>query len=138
VHVSGAPATAVLALDVDDLDLAAHRAGQLRWDTTTSALLAELVDGRRSGPVFLADRRPGPGRPRPQADLCPETGRGRLSYPRAEYLFKRASGGATLRSLQIGQPRSSQNGRRLSSVSAASSGAVTATITAPATDSGRR
>ncbi|MEV3986849.1 hypothetical protein [Nonomuraea sp. NPDC049758] len=25
------------------------------------------------------------------ADLCPETGRGRLSYPRAEYLFKTAS-----------------------------------------------
>ncbi len=100
VHVSGAPATAVLGLDVDDLDLDAHRAGEIRWDAATSSLLAELVDGRRHGPVFLADRRPGPGRPRPPADLCPETGRGRLSYPRAEYLFKRASGGATLRSLR--------------------------------------
>ncbi|MGI5126561.1 RNA polymerase sigma factor [Pseudonocardia sp. CA-107938] len=100
VHVSGAPATAVLALDVDQLDLVAHRAGDLRWDAATSALLARLVGDRRRGPVFLADRRPGPGRPRPAADLCPETGRGRLSYPRAEYLFKQASGGATLRSLQ--------------------------------------
>jgi integrase len=25
------------------------------------------------------------------ADICPDTGRGRLSYPRAEYLFKQAS-----------------------------------------------
>ncbi|MBE1582708.1 hypothetical protein ACFPOI_60230 [Nonomuraea angiospora] len=25
------------------------------------------------------------------ADICPATGRGRLSYPRAEYLFKTAS-----------------------------------------------
>ncbi|MFI6904789.1 tyrosine-type recombinase/integrase [Nonomuraea sp. NPDC050394] len=27
----------------------------------------------------------------PAADICPVTGRGRLSYPRAEYLFKTAS-----------------------------------------------
>ena len=108
VHVSGAPATAALALDVDDLDLDAHRAGELHWDTATSTLLVELVDGRLRGPVFLADRRPGPGRPRPPADLCPETGRGRLSYPRAEYLFKRASGGATLRSLT---PARAQRGK---------------------------
>jgi hypothetical protein len=26
-----------------------------------------------------------------EADVCPETGRGRLSYPRAEYLFKQAA-----------------------------------------------
>jgi hypothetical protein len=26
-----------------------------------------------------------------EADVCPETGRGRLSYPRAEYLFKQAT-----------------------------------------------
>jgi RNA polymerase sigma factor, sigma-70 family len=100
LRVSGAPVSAVLALDVEDLDLTAHRAGGIRWDAATSALLAELVGGRRRGPVFLAARRPGPGRPRAPADLCPETGRGRLSYPRAEYLFKQASGGATLRSLR--------------------------------------
>ena len=35
----------------------------------------ELVAGRTRGPVFLADRRPGPGRRPAPADLCPETGR---------------------------------------------------------------
>jgi integrase len=101
LHESGAPAREVLALDVDDLDLAAARArhGRVVWSPATSVLLAELVAGRVRGPVFLAERRPGPARPRPSDDLCPDTGRGRLSYPRAEYLFKRASGGATLRAL---------------------------------------
>lgn len=43
--------------------------------------------------MFLADRRaPASGRRAPAAsDVCPITGRGRLSYPRAEYLFKTAS-----------------------------------------------
>jgi site-specific recombinase XerD len=46
------------------------------------------------------------GRP-PAADICPVTGRGRLSYPRAEYPFKTASakvdphgGGWTLHQLR--------------------------------------
>ncbi|MCC3761611.1 RNA polymerase sigma factor [Glycomyces sp. TRM65418] len=101
LHESGASAAEVLALDVDDLDLEARRAGQdaITWSGGTSELLAELIAGRVRGPVFLADRRPGPGRPRRPHDLCPHTGRGRLSYPRAALLFKRASGGATLRAL---------------------------------------
>jgi integrase len=43
--------------------------------------------------VYLADRRAPTGGPRAQAlaDIDPDTGRGRLSYPRAEYLFKQAS-----------------------------------------------
>jgi len=43
--------------------------------------------------VFLAGRRaPVSGSRAPaEADVCPETGRGRLSYPRAEYLFKQAA-----------------------------------------------
>jgi integrase len=43
--------------------------------------------------VFLADRRaPASGKRAPAlADIDPATGRGRLSYPRAEYLFKQAS-----------------------------------------------
>jgi hypothetical protein len=43
--------------------------------------------------VFLADRRaPASGRRAPAAaGICPITGRGRLSYPRAEYLFKQAT-----------------------------------------------
>ena len=43
--------------------------------------------------MFLADRRSqAAGRRTPHpADVDPVSGRGRLSYPRAEYLFKRAS-----------------------------------------------
>ena len=53
------------------------------------------------GPVFLADRRPGPSRTPAAADRCPDTGRTRLSYERAEYLFTRATGrDATLRLLR--------------------------------------
>jgi RNA polymerase sigma factor (sigma-70 family) len=100
LHDSGAPAREVLALDVDDVDLAAAhaRGGRIRWTPATSALLGELIGPRTRGPLFLTDRRPGPA-PRPPADVCPHTGRGRLSYTRAEYLFKHASGGATLRRL---------------------------------------
>jgi hypothetical protein len=51
------------------------------------------LQGRTTGPVFLADRRaPVEGRRAPAtADVCPVTGRGRLSCPRAEYLFKQAT-----------------------------------------------
>ncbi|MFG6201126.1 hypothetical protein [Nonomuraea sp. JJY05] len=43
--------------------------------------------------MFLADRRaPTSGARTPAAgDICPLTRRGRLSYPRAEYLFKTAT-----------------------------------------------
>ncbi|WP_211263972.1 hypothetical protein [Streptosporangium amethystogenes] len=43
--------------------------------------------------MFLADRRAPASGPRmpAAADIDPATGRGRLSYPRAEYLFKTAS-----------------------------------------------
>ncbi|WP_218671027.1 hypothetical protein [Microbispora sp. GKU 823] len=79
----------------------------LHWQSGTAALLPLLVGDRRRGPLFLADRRPGPGRMPAAADLCPHTGRGRLSYERAEYLFKRATrdldpegGGYTLHHLR--------------------------------------
>ena len=59
----------------------------------TARLLPRLLAGRIAGPVFLADRRsPASGkRARALADIDPLSGRGRLSYPRAEYLFKQAS-----------------------------------------------
>lgn len=66
--------------------------GWIHWRSGTAELIPYLVAGRRRGPLFLSDRRPGPGRPPAPADLCPETGRRRLSYERAEYLFKRATG----------------------------------------------
>ncbi|MEU1393820.1 MULTISPECIES: hypothetical protein [unclassified Nonomuraea] len=93
---SGASAAAVLALNVEDLDLPARRAAMVTWGDGAAPLLEELVAGRTRGPLFLADRRPAPARTPDPADLCPETGRRRLSYERAEYLFKKASGGYTL------------------------------------------
>jgi hypothetical protein len=98
---------AVLALNVEDLDLQDRRARSgtrwVSWRAGTAKLLPQLLAGMTRGPVFLADRRPGPARMPAEADRCPETGRGRLSYERAEYLFKRATG-ATLRQLKPRSP----------------------------------
>lgn len=95
LHESGAGVGAVLALNAEDLDLEGRRARSggalVGWRSGTARLLPRLLAGRERGPVFLADRRPSPARRPDAADLCPVTGRGRLSYPRAEYLFKRAS-----------------------------------------------
>ncbi|APE25740.1 MULTISPECIES: RNA polymerase sigma factor [Streptomyces] len=95
LHESAAGVKAVLALDVEDLDLDDRRVrpdrGRVSWRSGAAALLPELLAGRTRGPVFLSDRRPGPARTPGPADLCPETGRRRLSYERAEYLFKAAT-----------------------------------------------
>jgi RNA polymerase sigma factor (sigma-70 family) len=95
LYESAAPVKAVLALNVEDLDLDDRRARSgdqwVGWRSGTAALLAQLVAGRSRGPLFLADRRPGPGRPPAEADRCPDTSRRRLSYERAEYLFKQAT-----------------------------------------------
>ncbi|MEJ2863005.1 sigma-70 family RNA polymerase sigma factor [Actinomycetospora flava] len=90
LHESGAPVRAVLALDVTDLDRddrSTHDRA-VTWRSRTARLLDELLAGRTRGPVFLADRRPGPARTAAAADRCPDTGRMRLSYERAEYLCK--------------------------------------------------
>ncbi|MEU8663363.1 DUF6596 domain-containing protein, partial [Actinoplanes philippinensis] len=91
---SGAKVGAVLALNVEDLNLddRSARDATIVWRSATARLLPELIAGRTRGPLFLSDRRPGPGRPPAPADLCPETGRRRLSYERAAYLCKRATG----------------------------------------------
>ncbi|MGB3443745.1 MAG: DUF6596 domain-containing protein [Actinophytocola sp.] len=92
LHESGAPVGAVLALDVEHLDLNDRRARRdgawVSWRARTAQLLPDLVADRIRGPLFLTDRRPGPSRTVAPADLCPRTGRSRLSYERAEYLFK--------------------------------------------------
>jgi integrase len=95
----------VLALDVTDLDLANRRArvtgkgGQVEWitwSTGTATLLPRLLKGRRSGPVFTTRR---PSRTTPAVlDRAPD-GTARLSYRRAEELFKAATG-ATLHQLR--------------------------------------
>ncbi|MFB6561281.1 sigma factor [Streptomyces sp. NPDC056400] len=95
LYESGAGVKAVLSLNVEDLDLADRRAPAGRtwvsWRSGTARLLPGLLADRTRGPVFLSDRRPGPGRTPAPADLCPDTGRRRLSYERAEYLFKEAT-----------------------------------------------
>ncbi|MDR7276105.1 RNA polymerase sigma factor [Catenuloplanes atrovinosus] len=105
LHESGATVAAALGLDVQDLDLDDRRApGKgVTWRSGTARLLPELIGGRARGPLFLSDRRPGPARtPADPADVCPRTGRRRLSYERAEYLCKRATG-ATLRRFSPGR-----------------------------------
>jgi hypothetical protein len=62
-------------------------------------LLPGLIGERSRGPLFLSDRRPAPARVPAPGDLCPHTGRRRLSYERAEYLFKKHTG-HTLRELR--------------------------------------
>ncbi|MFE0647107.1 sigma-70 family RNA polymerase sigma factor [Streptomyces sp. NPDC059534] len=95
LHESAAGVKAVLSLNVEDLDLDDRRgrAGDtwVDWRSGTARLLPGLLAGRTRGPVFLSERRPGPARTPSREDLCPETGRRRLSYARAEFLFKEAT-----------------------------------------------
>jgi RNA polymerase sigma factor (sigma-70 family) len=111
LHESAAGVRVVLSLNVEDLDVDDRRARAgstwVSWRAGTARLLNDLLAGRTRGPVFLADRRPGPARMPADADRCPDTGRGRLSYERAEYLFKQATkhldpagNGYTLRQLK--------------------------------------
>ena len=100
LYETAARAQEILCMDVPDLDPAFRRARvtskggaieYVSWATATARLLPRLLAGRATGPVFLADRRaPTRGHCAPAADdIDPTTGRGRLSYPRAEYLFNR-------------------------------------------------
>jgi integrase/recombinase XerC/integrase/recombinase XerD len=105
LYESAARVGEVLALDVEDLDLPNRRArvtgkgGQVEWitwSTGTATLLPRLLKGRRSGPVFTTRR---PSRTTPAVfDRAPD-GTTRLSYRRAEELFK-AAAGATLHQLR--------------------------------------
>jgi site-specific recombinase XerD len=102
LYETAARAQEILALNIEDLDPEFRRARvvskggtreYVHWATGTARLLPRLLTGRTSGPVFLAGRRaPTSGRRSPAAaDVDPATGHGRLSYPRAEHLFKTAS-----------------------------------------------
>jgi integrase len=107
LYETAARSAEVLRLDVEDLDLPNRRARVIRkggavewivWQTGTARLLPRLLNGRKSGPVFLTDRR---ARVQlPPGDIDPASGRARLSYSQAEALFKEASGGATLHQLR--------------------------------------
>ena len=106
---TAARADEVLGLDVDDVDLPNRRAvvaGKgghrelVHFQAAAARSLARLLAGRRAGPVFLASRRPAPARAVAVVDVDPESGRSRLSYRRAEELFKAYSGGRTLHQLR--------------------------------------
>ena len=97
LHDSGGPAQAVLRLNADHLDLGRGRArdrvlgpagppGELYFGDHASDLLRWLLAGRRAGPVFLTERHAPAGTP--PADVCPVSGRARLSYRRAAEIFE--------------------------------------------------
>jgi integrase len=107
LYETAARSAEVLALDVEDLDLANRRARVVRkggaadvitWSTSTARLLPRLLKGRKSGPVFLTERKARVELP--PGDVDQESGRARLSYVQAEQLFKAASGGRTLHQLR--------------------------------------
>jgi integrase/recombinase XerD len=97
LYESGAPVDRVLALNVHELDLPRRRerpsaasAGEpIRWGSGTARLLPLLLVGRTAGPLFLTERRASPATP--ARDVCPVTGRRRLSYRRAAELFTAAT-----------------------------------------------
>lgn len=95
LYESSARAEEVLMLDVADLDTANRcavvtRKGGAReviaWQTGTARLLPRMLAGRRSGPLFLTDRKARPSSA--VDDVDPLTGRARLSYRRAAELFE--------------------------------------------------
>ena len=109
LYETAARAQEVLALDVTDVDLANKRAritskggdaDVVHFMAGSAQLLPRLVAGRRRGPLFLASLPPAPARVPAAVDLCPETGRARLSYRRAAELFSAHSGGWTLHQLR--------------------------------------
>lgn len=98
LYETAARAEEILTLDVTDLDLASKRARVVSkggktewvfWQTGAAMLLPRLLAGRTHGPVFLADRKP--TRAVATVDLCPVTGRARLSYRRAAEIFEHAT-----------------------------------------------
>jgi hypothetical protein len=87
---SCASAESVLALNADAVDGRSRRARTadarpIAWSAGTWQLLSWLLAGRRHGPVFLTDRRARAGTN--AGDVCPLTGRARMSYRRAAEIF---------------------------------------------------
>jgi integrase len=111
LYESASRASAVLALNIEDLDLPNKQAKitakggdtmWITWGTDTAHLLPRLIAGRERGPLFLSEHRPGPHRkattePR---DLCPKTGRARLGYDRARILLGHYGDGLRLHQLR--------------------------------------
>jgi integrase/recombinase XerD len=95
LYESAARADEVLCLNVEDL-YPQDKRGKItakggaiewiHWQSGTAQLLPRLIARRTRGPLFLTDRKAPAGTP--TLDVCPETGRGRLSYRRAEEIFE--------------------------------------------------
>jgi integrase len=107
LYESAARSAEVLRLNVEDLDLPNRKARVTRkggavdvivWQTGTARLLPRLIKGRRSGPLFLTDRRARVELP--PGDIDPGSGRARLSYRQAAQLFSDAANGATLHQMR--------------------------------------
>ena len=99
LYETAARANEVLALNVEDLDVGARRAvvrgkgghrQEVVWASGTARLLPRYLGGRQRGPLFVTHRRPNVAPA--LSDVCPDTGRGRLSYQQAWALFRNASG----------------------------------------------
>ncbi len=95
LYESSARAEEVLMLDVPHLDTTNRcavvtRKGGARdliaWQTGTARLLPRMLAGRKTGPLFLTDRKARPSVA--TSDVDPSTQRGRLSYRRAAELFE--------------------------------------------------
>jgi integrase len=111
LYESASRASAVLALNVEDLDLPNKQAKitakggdtmWITWGTDTAHLLPRLIAGRERGPLFLSEHRPGPHRraTTDPKDICPETGRVRLGYDRARTLLAHYGDGLRLHQLR--------------------------------------
>lgn len=57
----------------------------IHWQSGTAQLLPRLIARRTRGPLFTGRKAPAGT---PTLDVCPETGRARLSYRRAEEIFE--------------------------------------------------
>jgi integrase len=131
LYESAARAGEVLAVDIEDLDLADRRSRVVRkggaadvitWQTGTARLLPRLIKGRKSGPLFLTERRA-----RVQlaaADLDAASGRARLSYRQAAAMFTEAT------AEEAGGPWTMHQLRHSALTHAAEDGASTSTLLA--------
>jgi integrase len=111
LYESASRASAVLALNIEDLDLPNKQARivakggdimWITWGTDTAHLLPRLIAGRERGPLFRSEYRPGPHRlaTTDPDDICPETGRVRLGYDRARILLAHYGDGLRLHQLR--------------------------------------
>ncbi|MBG0831861.1 hypothetical protein HS041_29540 [Planomonospora sp. ID67723] len=65
--------------------------GSSHWAPSALPWITVLIGDRNCGPLFIGHRRPGPGKKIDVRDLCPDTGRARLSYGQARSLFDTAT-----------------------------------------------